>query len=208
MATFLKPYKLEVISSMLAVMALGSMVGWPLYRLGKNLHKRGRLPDMKPVRVTLSAAAVAAVLLAFFFLPLPVSRVRQTGLVELQPDAAEKVPVVLPGKPEKVLVQEGQFVKKGAELGVFSRFALRKKEINLNAEILEQQGLLQKYQQELRQTSVKEDADQLRARIADAEIRKRQKEAELAAVHEQQKLLVLKAPRDGVVMGLPRKDEL
>ena len=32
MATFLKPYKLEVISAMLAVGALASMIGWPLYR--------------------------------------------------------------------------------------------------------------------------------------------------------------------------------
>ena len=40
--------------------ALASMVGWPLYRLVKNVHKRGRLPDMKPVRVTVSAALVAA----------------------------------------------------------------------------------------------------------------------------------------------------
>ena len=29
MANFLKPYKLEVISTMLAALALGSMIGWP-----------------------------------------------------------------------------------------------------------------------------------------------------------------------------------
>src|SRR5919204_3511840 len=61
MSQFLKPYKLGVVSGMLACAAAGSMVGWPLYRLGKNLHKRGRLPDMKPVRVTLSAMALAGV---------------------------------------------------------------------------------------------------------------------------------------------------
>src|SRR5207302_1912773 len=58
MATFLKPYKLEVISTMLAALAAGSMVGWPLYRLGKNLHKRGRFPDMKSARVVVSSAAL------------------------------------------------------------------------------------------------------------------------------------------------------
>src|SRR5947209_6900478 len=36
MATFLKPYKLEIISSMLALAALASMIGWPLFRLIKN----------------------------------------------------------------------------------------------------------------------------------------------------------------------------
>ena len=40
------PYKLEVISQMLAVAAV-SMAGWPFYRLGKSIYKRGRIPDMK-----------------------------------------------------------------------------------------------------------------------------------------------------------------
>jgi putative peptide zinc metalloprotease protein len=209
MSTFLKPYKLEVISTMLAVAAAASMVGWPLWRLGKNIHKRGRLPDMKPVRVTLSAIAVAGVILAFFFLPISyVSRVRQTGLVELQPGAAEKVPVLLPGEPVKVLVQEGQFVRKGAELAVFKSTALTKKEIALQAQLQEQIKLLESYQVAMGETKVKEDTDQLLARISEAEIKKKQVEVDLGSLAQQKKLLVLKAPRDGVVMGLPSKDEL
>src|SRR5262249_23683101 len=97
MATFLKPYKLEVISTILGLAALASMIGWPLYRLGKNIHKRGRLPDMKPVRVTLSGAALAAVVLAFFLVPLPVSRIRQPGLVQIHPDHSSPVHVEVPG---------------------------------------------------------------------------------------------------------------
>ena len=38
--------------------SLGSMVGWPLYRLGKNLHRRGRLPDMKRWRVVVTTCVV------------------------------------------------------------------------------------------------------------------------------------------------------
>src|SRR5262245_33079847 len=102
MATFLKPYKLEIISNFLALLALGSMIGWPIFRLGKNIHKRGRLPDMKPVRVTITSCVVATLVLAFFFLPLPVSRVRQAGLVQVQPHAIEKVSVVLPGRLERM----------------------------------------------------------------------------------------------------------
>ena len=44
---------------------------------------------MKPVRVTISSCVVAAVLLFIFLVPLPVSRVIQTGAVELQPGFAE-----------------------------------------------------------------------------------------------------------------------
>ena len=79
MSTFLKPYKLEVVSKMLALASLGSMIGWPLWRLGKNLHRRGRLPDMKTGRAVVSGLVVAAVVVAFFTVPLPVSRVRQCG---------------------------------------------------------------------------------------------------------------------------------
>lgn len=41
MYSFLKPYKLEVISAALTLASIGSMVGWPLYRFGKNLFRRG-----------------------------------------------------------------------------------------------------------------------------------------------------------------------
>src|SRR5437899_1506753 len=73
MSNFLKPYKLGVVSGMLAFAAAGSMIGWPLYRMGKHLHKRGRLPDMKPVRVTFTTAVIAAILFFALFVPVPVS---------------------------------------------------------------------------------------------------------------------------------------
>src|SRR5262249_19158573 len=56
MSRFLKPYGLEVIGRLLAVAALASMLGWPAYRLGKNIYKRGRLPDMKRWRVATPGA--------------------------------------------------------------------------------------------------------------------------------------------------------
>jgi putative peptide zinc metalloprotease protein len=208
MATFLKPYKLEIISTMLALMALGSMVGWPLWRLGKNLHKRGRLPDMKMVRVTISASVVAAVVLGFFFLPLPVSRVRQTGLVEFQPDAVEKVPVLVPGTPVKIFVEEGQFVRKGAELATFISFELQKKESSLVAKIEEQSRLRDDYQRQLTQSGLPDEtADQIRTKVREAEGQKELMEKQLVQLSDTKKKLLLKAPRDGVVIGLPKKDE-
>ena len=208
MATFLKPYKLEVISTMLAVAALSSMIGWPLWRLSKNIYKRGRLPDMKPIRVTISAIVVAAAILAFFFLPLPVSRVRQTALLQLQSEAVEKVPVLIAGQPIKILVQEGQFVKKGAELAVFKSFALTKKEITLDAQEHEQRELQEKYYAEKIRAQTKEDSDELTARFIDAGIQLKKTQGELASVRQQMKLLVLTAPRDGYVMGSPSAEDI
>src|SRR5206468_5533624 len=73
---FLKPYKLGAVGGLLAMGAAASMIGWPLYRLGKSLHKRGRLPAMKMWRVSASIAVVALLLVLFFVVPLPVRRVR------------------------------------------------------------------------------------------------------------------------------------
>src|SRR5947208_4795686 len=124
--SFLEPYRLQVVSEMLAWAAAGSLIGWPLFRLGKNLHKRGRLPDMKPVRVTISSCVVAAVLLFIFLVPLPVSRVIQTGAVELQPDPdqpedAAKIFVPVPGILEKLepRCRDGQRVEEGEVLAEF-----------------------------------------------------------------------------------------
>src|SRR5262249_22485881 len=97
-----------------------SMIGWPLYRLGKGIHKRGRLPDMKPVRATISGSLLASVLLLFFLLPLPVSRVRQTGLVQVQPEDIVPVHVHEPGKLVKIFVKEGDWVAKGKDLAEFN----------------------------------------------------------------------------------------
>ena len=42
------------------------MIGCPIYRLGKNIVRRGRLPDMKSGRVALTAIAAALIVLGFF----------------------------------------------------------------------------------------------------------------------------------------------
>src|SRR5216683_93611 len=123
MATFLKPYKLQVISQLLALAAAGSMFGWPLYHLGKNLHRRGRLPDMKRSKVTFSASIVGAVVLFFLFVPLPVSRVNPGGyvlptpnaLIQVQPNAQARVFLHVPYSCllEQMSVHDGESVDEG-----------------------------------------------------------------------------------------------
>src|SRR5262249_23003170 len=134
MATFLKPYKLEVISTMLAALALGSMIGWPLVRLIKNIHKRGRLPDMKSVRVTITLCVVASLLFVFFFVPMPVSRVRHQGIVQIQPRYVVHVYVDVPGKLEELRVQEGEWVETGRVLAVFKNIDLTNQEQQYRAQ--------------------------------------------------------------------------
>src|SRR5262245_7399306 len=125
---FLKPYKLGVISAMLAIAALASMIGWPLVRLIKNIHRRGRLPDMKPVRVTITCIVIVGLILAILFVPLPVSRVTAVGVVQMEPDAWEPVYVAMANASNEnnkailrhVFVKDGQRVRRGDPLARFS----------------------------------------------------------------------------------------
>jgi putative peptide zinc metalloprotease protein len=209
MATFLKPYKLEIISNMLALLAAASMVGWPLFRLGKNIHKRGRLPDMKPVRVAVSASILAAVILAFFFLPIPYSRVRQSGLIQVQPGELEKVPVVVMGSRLKsISVKEGQYVRRGAVLAEFDDQQLKEEELKARTALLRGADLAKEYERLLGQATEPRDKDDLKTRKREAESERDTARNTLNTLEEARKKLVLRAPRDGYVMGLPQIDEI
>src|SRR5262249_6535400 len=58
--SFLRPHKLEVIGNLLTLAAIGSMTVWPAYRLLRNIHRRGRLPDMKQGRVIATCTVLGA----------------------------------------------------------------------------------------------------------------------------------------------------
>jgi putative peptide zinc metalloprotease protein len=206
MYSFLKPYKLGVISAFLAIFAAGSMVGWPLFRLAKNLNRRGRLPDMNPAKVTLSAAFIVALVLFAFVMPLPVSRVRQVALVQPQAEGLERVPIRESGILEKLYVQDGQHVSEGDRLADFSSSQLEydRSEIQAQCSILTQKldalGRLKETEandpDRLRQDSVKVKAD------LDTETKK------LINIRRQIKELTLLAHTSGTVMSPPRPDDV
>ncbi len=213
MSTFLKPYKLEVVSKMLAVASLASMIGWPLWRLGKNLHRRGRLPDMKTGRVVMCGVGVGILLLAFFLVPLPVSRVRQVGLVQLQEDAEHPVLVKMPGqlKDLPAYVIDGSKVNEGQILAVFFNRDLERQIMEADAH----------------EQSLKERCDMLQGQLRDeanknsplaSRIEKNLNEA-LAELNikvprqrevfaEQKKALTLLAPAEGWVINPPTRDDI
>ena len=208
MSSFLAPYKLEIISNFLALGALASMIGWPAYRMGQSLAKRGRLPDMKNGRVSLTVLAGIAVVLAFFLVPLPVSRIREHGLVQFRPEYLANVYVTGEGVLKKVHVSEGQYVTKDKLLAEFENVELDKKlaetesTILINAKIIE---FLERKKNESRDIKEKErlGQDLLRphADLKMAETNKR-------SLDDERRRLELRAPRDGVVIGTPASDEI
>jgi putative peptide zinc metalloprotease protein len=201
---FLKPYGLQIISELLTMLAAGSMVGWPLYRLGKNIHKRGRLPDMKPVRVTISASVVLTIIALFFFLPLPMfSKIKETGLVQIQPNDIVPVHVELSGVLEKIKVQEGQEVKKGEILALFRNPEMELEEETYHAKYLIAQKKVEYY------TGQSKDAPDLQKylKVAEGERDVYKKQWEYYRTHPF-KRMELKAPRAGTVMGLPEVEKV
>jgi putative peptide zinc metalloprotease protein len=208
MATFLKPYKLEVISSMLAAGALASMIGWPLYRLIKNVRKRGRFPDMKPARVSASAVAVAVVLLGVFFLPLPISRVSETGLVQIQPMFLTQRHAEVPGRLVKLPVKEGQRVRKDQILAEFQSQDLDVERVKLSAEIEAQEKVVQEYKQAIGQETEHSRKADLENRRNKATSDLRFAKSKLEQVNDEMSRLILRAPRDGIVIGVPLPEEI
>jgi putative peptide zinc metalloprotease protein len=209
MSNFLKPYKLGAISGILACAAAGSLAGWPIYRLGKNIHKRGRLPDMKPVRVTLSIIALVAVILFLFLVPLPVSRVRQQGLVGVQSLAIQKTVVPTNCILEHLRVRDGQSVEKDQLLAEFRSLEWENQleEARAQRDINEKQ--YRAFRSLVLQGNIEQDKrEQLRVKMAEAQ-GEFHKYADLAMTLESQmKELELKAPVAGVVMSCPHVDDV
>src|SRR5262249_10888642 len=147
--------------------------------------------DMKPVRVTITSIVVASLLFAFFFLPLPISRVRQSGLVQVQPQAIEKVPVVIPGRLARLAVQEGQYVRKGAVLAEFTSQQLEEKQLKARGQLQYHAALVKEYDELLAKTTQQQEREQLNKKKTEAEIERTRAKGELDTLGEMRKKLVL-----------------
>ncbi len=205
---FLKPYKLGAISALMAVAAAGSMVGWPIYRLAQNLNKRGRLPDMKSNRVMITTAVGVALLLGFFLVPLPVSRVRQTGVVQIQPDAIEKVFVPNPGGVlEKLFVRNGEHVDKNQVLARFRNvdFEIQKEEAQTQYDIYDVQA--KTLADQIGNTTDAAERNKLGKEKIAAEGNRDKYAEEVATLSRVLKGLEVRANRSGIVLGAPKIDE-
>ncbi len=209
-STFLKPYKLDVIGNLLTLAAVGSMTVWPAYNLAKNIHKRGRLPDMKTVRVAITASVAFALVLFLAFVPIPISRIRGLALVQPHHDATSQVQLRRPAILTDVKVRPGDTVRKGEELARFRDYDL---EDRLKAaELQHTTALKQRKLLETQREAVSSDPQEV-ARL-DGEVLKVTGEADKAEVAVKaltlaaQEDLVLRAPRDGVIGKGPRRDDI
>ncbi len=208
LSDFLNP-KLKVLSRMLAVMSLASMFVWPAIKVIKNIRQRGRLPDMKPKRMYATLAVFGLLLAAFFAAPLPISRLRETGLVLSDPDYSAPVALAHAAVLVEIAVRENQPVKKGDTL---ARFASPELQHDADKAAAERAG------EELAERLLREASNRF-ARFdptgrLEQEAKSAKERANQAAFNElirhQQiaQLATCKSPIDGVAMGVPGRDEI
>jgi putative peptide zinc metalloprotease protein len=211
LADFMGP-KLKILSQALAVVSLLSLFVWPTYKVVKNIRQRGRLPDMKATRVYITLAVIGGFFAALFLLPLPVSRVRETGLVTVDPGAFEGVMLPEPARLTALEVTPGQQVRKGQVLG---RFASEQLNVDI-AKAIAQSGSRWQAAKQLENSieEAKKQNDDSSVQRYSIDAKERREEANtadkqlallnkrMAAVRE------LVAPRDGTVLAAPMTEEV
>jgi putative peptide zinc metalloprotease protein len=223
LADFLGP-KLKILSQMLAVVCLLSMFIWPTYRVIKNVRQRGRLPDMKAKRVYITLSVMVALLVGLFFVPLPVSRIRETGLVVIEGQAIVevrltekygarlKLPPDAPPGSQPLEARSGQFVRKGDPLGRFSSEQLdseiRHEEARAKAE-WEKVKQLNDSAEKAKQQNADANEQDYRVKANQARVDALAAETKLKALRgRRDEIGVIRAPRDGVVFAAPTPNDV
>jgi putative peptide zinc metalloprotease protein len=210
LAKWLKPYKLESLSVMLALGALASMIFWPTFRMVKNIRQRGRLPDMKRKRVTITGVVIALILIGFFALPLPIGRVRDNGVVEVSEGNYQSVFIADNGILTEVFVYDGQEVGLGQDLASIRNpqyeFERKQYEKERDAAAEQMQLIGQRLSKPggdpATRAKLEQDRNDARAALERAKAQLHWLEAKISESE------ILKAPRAGTIMGAPKKEDI
>ncbi|HTQ39941.1 MAG TPA: efflux RND transporter periplasmic adaptor subunit [Pirellulales bacterium] len=108
-----QPYRLEIIGQIIAMASIASLIGRPLWSLGKFFYVPGRINEVKKPRFYATLAIVLGVLAAIVFVPFPY---HVFCYLTVEPQNADAVYVDVAGEIETVHVQPGDTVQAGAPL--------------------------------------------------------------------------------------------
>ena len=110
LSQFLKPYKLESVSYMIALGSLIPLLVMPMYQIVKFVRQPGRMRKVKKVRAGVFAAVTVALVIAVLLIPTPL---RVQGTLVLTAAKPAEIYVEVPGRLESVDVKDGDYVKAG-----------------------------------------------------------------------------------------------
>jgi len=206
---FLKPYRLEVVSQILTLASAASMIGWPIYNLGKHLYRRGRIPDMKRWRVVATVAAFAGFACFFFLAPLPVNRLRGMALVMPQPESLHRFYATVPGTLEYLPIQTGQSVSRDEVLATLFNRDIEAKLATARAEVESGEQSVRALLEQSNRTVREADKRRVSESILQAS---RSLEKSRQALEDNERLkkefLRFVSPIDGIVASSPRKEDI
>ena len=196
--TVFKPYRLEVIGQVLGFMALWGLVVRPLQGIIKFLNIPGRRDEVKAVNVAATAVVAAGIVAAIALIPLPQ---RVWCGAELRPRGEETVYVTEAGRLESLAVKAGAIVKAGDELARLSS-------IDLDLQIAELEGKATDTRTRLASLERERFTDPAAGlEIGTVEESLKSIEEQLEKKTKNRTELVLRAPRDGVVLPAPSLEE-
>ena len=131
-----EPYGLKVLSQMLAIVSMGSLVGMPLYKLGKFFYVPGRLHKVKRKNVNITLGMLGLVAAFILFCPLPY---RVMCPLEIKPRDADPVYIDVAGVLEEINVKPWQKVQAGDTLAKLENTDLDLQIEEIQAKIDEQE---------------------------------------------------------------------
>lgn len=208
LSQFLTPLKLGSIAVVLGVSMVAMGVFGPISSFVRGLTQNGRLPAMKMGRVGWSAGLAAAGLTVFFLAPLPVSGIRQQGLVEVRPEAVERVFAPTNAVLERLHVRAGQRVEAGELLVDLRNLDLEHGHAEAAAEVEIQAVRVQTLREMASATFEGKERARLEATLTSAVGDRARAARQVELLTQQRQKLQVRAPRAGIVMSVPRVDAL
>lgn len=112
-----EPWGLKVFGEAILIVSVVSLVGQPLYRLGKFFYIPGRWDKVKKPRMYATLGGLAVLALLILGLPLPMSIIAP---LEVEVRDAATVYIAVPGRLDAILVRPGDQVQAGQELARLS----------------------------------------------------------------------------------------
>lgn len=163
---------------------------------------------MNPVKVTLTTFVIVGLVLAAFVLPLPVGRVRQVALVQLQSEGQIAVPIRETAVLSQLYVRDGQYVEAGTVLAEFTSLDLSNKLSDEEAQCEIYQKQVNTVQRALQQTTDISEKEHLREQSVEAVQNLHLHGGQREAIRRRLENLKLLAPRSGTVISPPRMEDL
>ena len=195
LAQFLKPYKLQSISYMLAIGSIVPLLIVPSYQMFKFVRQPGRMRKVKKARAAAFFAAAGLLVAGILLIPTPL---RVSGTLVLTAAKPKLVYAEVPGRLVELKVRDGDPVRAGQLIATLSN----PEKFRERAQLYEQHDL----------SMVKAEASRRSARIADYDMAQAYLEQAIALepamakVDEQIANLNLYAPCDGRAMGVPHPE--